>query len=179
MQKQGKKFSTGHRSSFSIKLSFGIRHPPPLYQMQCICVGEVSRIPNLQTEFNYLDSFKSYGCFSDFVVPIVPASSPSSPRRPRRPHVVPMSSPRPPEGPHVVPRVCGLRGVHVVPVVSTCCPHRPRRPHVVPIIPMSSPRHLEGPHIIPNPPDTHPHPPGGWGPRISKNAIRFELIEIF
>ena len=37
--KTGKKISAGHRSSFSIKLSFGIGHPPPIYQMQCICVG--------------------------------------------------------------------------------------------------------------------------------------------
>ena len=53
--KTGKKFSAGHRSSFWIKLSFGIGH-----QMQCICVEEGSRVPNLQTEFNYLDLFKSY-----------------------------------------------------------------------------------------------------------------------
>ena len=54
-------------------------------------------------------------------------------------------------------------------------------PHVplVPVVPMSSPHRLEGPHIIPNPPDTHPPPPRGWGPQISKNAIRFEVIEIF
>ena len=63
--KTGKKISAGHRSSFSIKLSFGIGHPPPIYQMQCICVGEGSRVPNLQTEFNYLDSFKSYCMYSN------------------------------------------------------------------------------------------------------------------
>ena len=72
----------------------------------------------------------------------------------------------------------------MVSVVSTpCCPHGP---HVVPIIPtlsLSSPHHLEGPHIISNPPDTHsthaPPPWEGGGPQISKNAIRFEPIEIF
>ena len=125
----GKKISTGHRSSFLIKLSFGIGHPPPIYQMQCICVGEGSRVPNLQTEFNYLDSFKSYGIFSDFVVPVVPALSPSSPHRPHHPHIIPViptSSSKPPEGPHVVPIIPVVPVVptdvvptHVVPVVST------------------------------------------------------------
>ena len=81
--KTGKKFSTGHRSNFWIKHSFGIGHPPPIYQMQCICVGEGSRVPNLQTEFNYLDLFKSYGIFSDFVVPVVP-------HHPRCPHIIPV-----------------------------------------------------------------------------------------
>ena len=45
--KTGKKISTGHRSSFWIKLSFGIGHPPAIHQLQCICVGEGSRVPNL------------------------------------------------------------------------------------------------------------------------------------
>ena len=170
-------------------MPFGIGHPPPTHQLQSTCVGEGSRVPNLQTEFNYLDLFKSYGIFSDFVVP---TWSPSSSHRPRCPHIIPRRSP------------CGLHGLwspHVVPVIptsspsSSCCPHSPRRspcglhglwsPYVVPVIPtlsLSSPHCLEGPHIIPNPPDTHsthPHPPGGWGPQISKNAIRFELIKIF
>ena len=65
---------------------------------------------------------------------------------------------------------------------SPCCPCRP---HVIPVIPTSSrrfPHHLEGSHIIANPLDTHfthPNPPGGWEPQISKNTIRFELIQIF
>ena len=77
--KIGKKFFEGHRSAFWIKMQFGIGHPPPTHQLQSTCVGEGSRVPNLQMEFNYLDSFKSYGIFSDFVVPVVPTSSPSSP----------------------------------------------------------------------------------------------------
>ena len=189
MQKQEKKFSTGHRSSFWIKLSFGIGHPPPICQMQCICVGEGSRVPNLQTEFNYLDSFKSYGIFSDFVVP---TWSPSSSRCPRHPHVIPiipMSSPSPPHCPHhphiipIAPRrsPCGLHGLwslwspHVVPVVlasSLSSPCHPRHPHIVQKVPRSFPT----PQIATTP---TPTPPGGWGPRISNNAIRFELIEIF
>ena len=119
--KTGKKFSAGHRSSFWIKLSFGIGHPPALHQIQCICVGKGSRVPNLQTEFNYLDSFKSYGIFSDFVVPVVPTLSPSSPPSPpccpRHPHIVPIAPRRSPCGPHG----CGLlRGLH--PMLSPWSP---------------------------------------------------------
>ena len=159
MQKQEKNFFKGHRSTFCIKVSFGIGHPPLTHHMQSTCVWEGSRVPNLQTEFNYLDSFKSYGIFSDFVVP---TWSPSSPHHPRCPDIIP-----------------------VVPTSSLDCPHSPQKvpmwspwlwspwspPHVVPIVPvvpssLSSAHHLEGPHIIPNPPDTHsthPHPLGGWG----------------
>ena len=50
---------------FCIKVPFGIGHPPPTHQMQSTCVQEGSRVPNLQTEFNYLDSFKSYCISSD------------------------------------------------------------------------------------------------------------------
>ena len=132
-----------------MKLSFGIGHPPAIHQLQCICVGEGSRVPNLQTEFNYLDSFKSSGIFSDFVVPMVPASSPC---RPRVIPVVPITPRRSPCGPHCP---------------HPCCTHHPCHPHVIPVVPTSSPsspRHLEGPQIIPNPPDSHPtHPPPCWG----------------
>ena len=96
---------------------------------------------------------------------IIPTSSPHHPHRPRHPHVVPIAPRRSPCGLH------SLWSPHVVPVVP-----------IIPTSSLLSPHYLEGPHIIPNPPDTHsthPHPPGGWGPRISKNAIRFELIKIF
>ena len=98
--KIGKKFSEGHQSTFWIKMPFGIGHPQPTHQLQSTCVGEGSRVPNLQTEFNYLDSFKSYGIFSNFVVPMVPMLSPLSPRRPCHPHFVPVSSPSSPHFPH-------------------------------------------------------------------------------
>ena len=142
-------------------MPFGIEHPPPTHQMQSTCVGEGSRVPNLQTEFNYLDSFKSYGIFSDFVVPtwspsslhhphiipvipIVPTSSPHRPRHPRCPHVIPIAPRRSP---------CDLHGLW-----------SPRRPHIILVSSLSSPHHLESPHIIPNSPDTHStHPPPPWG----------------
>ena len=139
-------------------MPFGIGHPPPTHQLQSTCVGEGSRVPNLQTEFNYLDSFKSYGIFSDFVVPtwslsswyrphvvpVIPTSSPHRPHHPHHPHVVPIAPRKSP---------CGLHGLW--------------SPHVVPVIPtsfLSSPHHLECPHIISNPPYTHStHPLAPWG----------------
>ena len=138
-------------------MPFGIGHPPPTHQLQSTCVGEGSRVPNFGTEFNYLDLFKSYCIFSDFVVP---KWSPSSSCHPRRLHTIPTSSPSS--------------------LSSSCCPLAPWRspcglhglwsPHVVPLVPVipmsspSSPHRQEGPHIIPNPPDTHStHPPPPWG----------------
>ena len=151
--------------------------PPPTHQLQSTCVEEGSRVPNLQTEFNYLDSFKSYDIFSDFVVP---TWAPSSSRRPSHPHVVPTSSPhRPrhpchPRHPHVVPisprrSPCGLHGLwSPLSVVSIVCGlpglWSPHVVPVVPVVPTSSPHHLEGLYIIPNPPDTHfTHPASPWG----------------
>ena len=174
MQKQEKNFFEGHQSTLCIKMPFGIGHPPPTHQLQSTCVWEGSRVPNLQTEFNYLDSFKSYGIFSDFVVPLVPTLSPWSPHHPPssmccpcHPHIIPIAPRRSPCGPHgllvsVVSTCCPhclhvvcshvvsiSHGCHVSPhcpyVVSTCCP---RCPHIIPIIPMSSPHCPHHPHII-------------------------------
>ena len=169
--KTGKHFFQGSPEHFLDKMPFVKGHPPPTHQLQSTCVGDGSRVQNLQTEFNYLDSFKSYGIFSDFVVPMVPMLSPSSLRHPRVIPVVipvvPTSSPWPPEGPHVVSMTCGLRCLRgLYPMLSPWSPCRPCHPQVSPVSSLSSPHHLEGPHIIPNPPDTHsthPHPPGGWG----------------
>ena len=186
--KTGKKIFKGHRSTFCIKVPFGIGQPPPTHQMQSTCVWEDSRVPNPQMEFNYLNSFKSYCIFSNFAVPcgphgphinpVVPTSSPLSPHCPRCPHIIPIAPRRYPYGPHG----CGLRGFHpMLSLLSLWSPCHPSHLHVFPIISTLSPCCLEGPHIITNPPDTHSHPPpvGGGRPRISKNAIRFELIEIF
>ena len=131
--KTGKKNFQWTPEHFLDKNAIWDRTPPPTHQLQSTCVGEGSRVPNLQTEFNYLNSFKSYGIFSDFVVPVVPTLSP---RHPHRPHVIPVSSPSSPHCPHSPPE--GPRGLwspwsppHVVPVISTsslCCPHHP---HIV------------------------------------------------
>ena len=140
-------------------MPFGIRHPPPTHQLQSTCVGQGSRVPNLQTEFNYLDSFKSYGIFSDFVVPVVPTLSPSSPHHPRCPHVIPVSSLLSPHCPHSaqkVPMWSPWLWSPWSPVVSTpCCPHPmlspssphcPCCPHVIPVMPIAPRRSPCGHH---------------------------------
>ena len=48
-------------------MPFGIGHPPPTHQTYSICMQEGSGVAHLQTELNYLDSFKSYCNFSDLV----------------------------------------------------------------------------------------------------------------
>ena len=121
-------------------MPFGIGHPPSTHQLQSTCVGEGSRVPSLQTEFNYLDLFKCYGIFSDFVVPVVPTlslSSPSSPCHPHHPHSpqkVPMWSP------WLWSPLSQWSPPHVVPVVPMSSPSSPRHTHVVPVIPTSSRR---------------------------------------
>ena len=166
--KTEKKFFQGSPEHFLDKNVIWDRTPPTSHQLQSTCVGEGSRVPNLQTEFNYLDSFKSNGIFSDFVVPMW---SPSSSCHPRCPHIIPTSFPHCPHHPHhpCCPQKVPMWSLWSV--VSTCCPHHP---HVVPFIPVSSPSSahcLEGPHIMSNPPDTHsthPPPPGGWDPESVK-----------
>ena len=149
--KTKKNFFQGSPEHFFDKNAIWYRTPPPTHQLQSTCVGEGSRVPNLQTEFNYLDLFKSYGIFSDF---LVPTWSPSSPRHPCHTHIVSTSSPSSPS--------------------SSCCPHSPQKIPMVCGLHMlslstsmsfpSSPHRLEGPHIIPNPPDTHStHPSAPWG----------------
>ena len=143
-------------------MPFGIGHPPPIHQMQCICVV---RLPNLQTEFNYLDSFKSYGIFSDFVVPTL---SPWSPHCACCPHIIPviptssLSSPHHPHSPQKVP-MCSSRlwSPWSPPMLSPSSlppPHHPRCPHVIPTLSRRSPDHSQSPRY-----PSHP-PPGGWCP---------------
>ena len=140
--------------------------------MQSTCVWEGSRVPNLQMEFNYVDSFKSYGIFSDFVVPVVPTLSLWSPRCPCHPHIIPVSSPWSPHYPHSPQKVpmwspwvwSPWSPPHVVPVVPTSSPSSPCclcHCHIIPMLSRRSPHHSQ-------PPDTHsshPHfPGGGWVP---------------
>ena len=177
--KTGKNFFEGHRSTFWIKMPFGIGHPPPTHQLQSTCVGEGSRVPNLQTEFKLSRFVQKLWHFSDFVVPtwspVVLPSSPSSPHRPCHPHIVPTSSPHHPRCPHVpIATRRSPCGPHTSspsstchphrPPSSPCCPHSPQKvpcglhglwsPHVVPVIPVVltlSPHRLEGPTSFPIP----------------------------
>ena len=146
MQKQENFVFEGYQSTFWIKMQFGIGHPPPTHQLHSTCVGDSSRVPNLQTEFNYLDSFKSYGSLSDFVVPVVPTLSPLSPHRPRHPHVIPVSSPSSPhrpQSPQKVPMWSPWLWSPWSPLLSPWSP-----PHVVSVVPMLSPCCPRCPHII-------------------------------
>ena len=58
----------GHRSTFlsqKHKSTICDRTPPHLHIKPSLCVQEGSGVTNLQTELNYLDSFKSYCNSSD------------------------------------------------------------------------------------------------------------------
>ena len=142
--KTEKKFFEGHRSTFSIKVPFGIGHTPT-YTSNAVymCAGGFKG-PKSSNRIQLSRFVQMLWHFSDFVVP---TWSPWSPRCPHHPHVipiVPMSSPSSPCHPHSPQKV---------PMWS---PHCPRHPHVVPVVLTSSPYHLEGPHIIPNPPPIAP-----------------------
>ena len=166
--KTGKNFFRGSPEHFLDKNAIWDRTPPPTHQLQSTRVGEGSRVPNLQMEFNYLDSFKSYGIFSDFVVP---TWSPSSSHHPHVVPVIPMLSPSSllsllssccPHSPQKVPMWSPWS------VVSTCCPRHPCRPHVVPVIPTSSRRSLHHPQPPRYPLHPPPTPLGGGGPESVK-----------
>ena len=121
-------------------------------------MGEGSRVPNLQTEFNYLNSFKSYGIFSDFVVP---TWSPWSPHRPccphvipYHPHIIPIAPRRSPCGPHG----CGLRGLcglhYMLSPLSLWSPCHPCHPHSIPTLSRRFPHHPQPPRNPLYPPPT-------------------------
>ena len=114
--KTGKKNFCRSQEQFLYKTVIWDRTPPAIHQMQCICVGEGSRVPNLQTELNYLYSFKSYCIFSDLLSlgpRIIPASSL---HRPPKQYKWRQHGPRQPCCPCIVP---------VVPVVPASSPLSP------------------------------------------------------
>ena len=129
--KTGKKFFRGSPEHFLHENAIWDRTPPPTHQLQSTCVQEGSRVPNLQMEFNYLDSFKSYGIYSDFVVPVVPTLSLWSPHCPHHPHVIPIAPRRSPCGPHGLWSPWSPHVVPVVPTLSPSSPHHPHHPHIV------------------------------------------------
>ena len=128
------------------------RTPPQLYIKYSVYVWGGSWVPNLQTEFNYPDLFKSYCIFSDLLSPeprVVSTSSPHrlqrqcgpcSPHHPRCPRVIPASSPLSPKA--ELPNLNQYytwRHACVVPVVPASSPHRARRLRVARIAPRGSP----------------------------------------
>ena len=137
--KTGRIFFEGHWSTFCIKMPFGIGHPPPTHQMLSTCVWEGSRVPNLQKEFNYLDSFKSYAIFRDIIGPMVPMLSLWSPCHPHIISMSSLSSPHHPHSPQKVPMWSPW-------LWSPWSPWSP--PHVVPVIPTSSLWSPHHPHIV-------------------------------
>ena len=176
--KPGKYFFQGSPEHFLHKNAIWDRTPPHLH-IKC-SLHVCKRVQGSQI-------FKQNSIISNrlkVMAFLVISLSPLSPWSPVCPHIIPTSSPLSPHPPRRSPccyHGCGLGGLHpMLSPLSPWSPHRPCGPHIIPAIPTSSPHHLEGPHIIPNPPDTHsthPHPTGG--PQISKNVIRFQLIEIF
>ena len=117
-------------------------------------------------------SLSPHGPCGPHIVPVIPTSSSSSPCHPHSPQKVSIWSPwlwslwSPPNVVSIVPMV------PTSPPSSPCCPCHP---HIIPTSFRRSPHHLQPPDTH----STHPNPPGGGGLRISKNAIRFELIKIF
>ena len=173
MQKQEKNFFDCHRSTFCIKVPFGIGHPHLHIKYSLYVCSRVQGSQSFKRNSIILIRSKvmaflvillsQHGPCGPHIVPVILMSSQSSPHHSHCPHIVPIAprrSPWSPCGPHG----CGFHCLH--------WGQHGRCPHIVPVAPTSSPHHLEGPHIIPNPLDTHPT-------QISKNAIRFELIEIF
>ena len=146
MQNQEKFFFKGHRSTFCIKMPFGIGHP----HLHIKCSLHVcGRVQGSQV-------FKRNSIISIHSKVIAFLVISLSPWSPCRPCVIISSSPHHPHSPQKVPMWspgCGLRGLH--PMLSPWSPRHPRGPHIITVVPMSSAHHLEGPHIIPNPPDTH------------------------
>ena len=172
--KTGKNFFEGHRSTFCIKMPFGI-DTPHLYINYSLHVCR--RVQGSQIfKQNSIISIRS-----KVMAFLVISLSPWSPRCPRGPHVVPvipvlsLSSPCHPHSPQKVPMWSPwsvVSMVSVVSVVSTCHPRGLRGlhmlshgPHIVPVIPTSSPCHPRCPHVIPIAPRRSPCGPHGlWSP---------------
>ena len=171
--KTGKKIIEGHRSSFWIKLSFGIGHPPAIHQMQSTCVGRVqgsqifkqNSIISIRSKVMaflviLLSPWSPHCLRHPHIVPIIPTSSLC---HPHHPHIISIALRRPPCGHHSC-GLCGLRclcGLH--PMLSLWSLSSPRHPHIIPIIPtlfLCCTRH---PHIVPIAPRRSPCGPHGCG----------------
>ena len=141
-------------------MQFGIGHPPPIHQLQSICVGGVQGSQIFKRNSIILIRSKvmaflvillsSWSPCCPHIVPVIPTSSLSSPHCPHSPQKVPMWSL------WLWSLLSPWSTPHVVPVVPTSSPSSPRCPCVVPIISTLSRR---SPHH-PLPP-RYPLHPGG------------------
>ena len=145
--KTGKKFSTGHRSSFSIKLSFGIGHPHLYIKCSVYMWGRAQGSQIFKR--NSIISIRSK--VMAFLVILLSPSSPHCPHRPHHPHIVPIAPRRSPCGPHCprcpcCPHPCCLHPCCPHPCCPhPCCPRRPRHPHIIPTSSRRSPDHSQPP----------------------------------
>ena len=149
--KTGKIFFEGHRSTFWIKMTFGIGHPPHLYincslhvwgRVQGSQIFKRNSIISIHSKVMafLVISLSPWSPRCPHIVPIIPMSSPCCPHCS---HIVPIAPRRSPCGPHGCGLRC-LRGLHrMLSRWSPCCP---RCPH---FIPMSSPCHPRCSHVIP------------------------------
>ena len=125
--KTGKKIFEGHRSTFCIKMPFGIGHPHIHINCSLHMCGRVQGSQIFKQNSIILIHSKviaflvillslwspRYPC-GPHIVPVIPMSSPSSPHHPHSPQKVPMWSPW-----------------SVVSLVSTCCPRGLRGLHML------------------------------------------------
>ena len=140
--KTGKNFIQGSQEHFLHKSAIWDR-TPPTYTSNAVYMCAGGFMGPKSSDFNYLDSFKSYYIFCDFIVPMW---SLWSPHCPCHPHIVPIIPRRSLCGPHTPPWLWSpLSPPHMVPTPlwSPCCPCCA---HVIPVIPtssLSSPHHLD------------------------------------
>ena len=187
--KTGKKIFEGHRSTFWIKMPFGIGHPH--LHMNC-SLHVLGRAQGSQI-FKRNSIISIHSKVMAFLVILL---SPHGPRCPRVVPVVPTSSLSSPHCPHII---CVIPTLSASSLSSSCCPHSPQKVpmwspwSVVPTSSLSSPCHLCVIPIIPTSSRRSPHHPyypryplhpsstllGGGRPGISKNARQFVIIKIF
>ena len=124
--KPRKFFFEGHRSSFCIKMPFGIGHPHLHIKCSLHVCGRVqaSQIFKQNSIISICSKVMAF-----LVILLCPWS-------PHCPHVIPTLSPHHPHSPHVVPMWSPW-------LWSLWSP-----PHVVPVVPMLSPSSPHHPHII-------------------------------
>ena len=156
MQKQEKKIFKGHRSTFCIKMPFGIGHPHLHIKCSLHVCGRVqgSQIFKRNSIILIPSKVMAFLVILLSLSSVIPTSSPCHPHSPQK---VPMWSPwlwspwSPWSPPHVVP---------VVPMLSPLSPYHPCHPHIMPTSTRRFPHHPQPPRYPLHPPV---NPLGEWG----------------